>query len=158
MTAVYPGSFDPMTYGHLDIMERASDCSDKLYIAVLKNRNKDFLFSAEERVDLIKENVKHLDNVEVVQFDGLLADFARQNSVKAIIRGIRTEADFNYEFKMALANRELKKDTETIFIIASAEYLYLSSTIVKEIAYFGGDIGTMVPENVRKSICRKFKE
>ena len=156
MIAVYPGSFDPVTFGHLDIITRASKFADKLVVAVLSNSSKTPMFSADERLAMLKEACGGLDNVEFIEFSGLLVDFAKSVSADAIVRGLRAVSDFEYEFQMALTNRSLCDDIETLFIPTSTQYLYLSSSIVKEVAMFGGDIGSMVPDFVNDKIMKKL--
>ncbi len=156
MKAVYPGSFDPITYGHLDIIKRSLKYTDKLTIGVLNNPSKTSLFSAQERVNLIKELVKDLENVEVKHFDGLLVDFTRSEDSDVIIRGFRTVSDYEYELQMAHINYKLDDNIETIFMVAKNKYSYLSSSIVKDICKFGGDIQGFVPANVEKALKEKL--
>ena len=158
MIAVYPGSFDPVTFGHLDIITRASKFADKLVVAVLSNSSKAPMFSADERLVMLKEACGGLDNVEFAVFSGLLVDFSKSVSADAIVRGLRAVSDFEYEFQMALTNRSLCDDIETLFIPTSTQYLYLSSSIVKEVAMFGGDIGSMVPGFVNNEIMKKISK
>ena len=156
--AIYPGSFDPITNGHLDVIERASKVVDKLIVGVLVNSSKRPLFSAEERVTMIREMTKHLDNVEVASFEGLTIDFARQNGARVIVRGLRAITDFDYELQMAQTNRILAPDVDTMFFSTSLQYSYLSSSTVKEIAKYHGDISMCVPEYVAHLIEDKMKE
>ena len=156
--AVYPGSFDPTTNGHLDIITRASKIVDKLIVAPLINISKTCVFSLEERVEQLKILTRNISNIEIKSFDGLLVNFARQNNVKIIIRGLRAVTDFEYEFQMALANRNLAPEIETLFISTSVRYLYLSSGTVKEVARFRGDISDMVPEETKKLILSKLSK
>ncbi len=156
MKAVYPGSFDPITNGHIDIIKRSLKYTDKLTIGVLNNPSKSSLFSAEERVALIKEIVKDMANVEVKYFGGLLVDFTRAEDSDVIIRGFRTVSDYEYELQMAHVNYELDKNIETVFMVARNEYSHLSSSIVKDICRFGGDIGDFVPANVAEALKEKL--
>lgn len=158
MTAVYPGSFDPMTLGHLDIIKRASKFTDRLIVAVLNNSSKNAFFTVEERIDQLRTVLQDMENVEIMSFTGLLVDFVKQNNAKLIIRGLRAVTDFEYEFQMALTNRSLSPDIETLFISTSTQYLYLSSSIVKEIIRFGGNIDEMVPSEIKSRLVDKLKE
>jgi pantetheine-phosphate adenylyltransferase len=154
--AVYPGSFDPITNGHLDIITRAAKIYDKLIVAVLINVDKKCLFSIEERVNLIKKVTRNLINVEVVGFDGLLVDFAKMNNSKVILKGLRTVSDFEYEFQMSLMNSKLNSDIETVFMMTSSAYSYVSSSSVKQVAKFGGSIEGLVPDVLIDEIKSKF--
>ena len=154
--AIYPGIFDPVTNGHIDIIERASKISDKLYVAVLMNSSKSPLFSVENRVNMLMEVTKHIENVEVVAFSGLLVDFAKQINAKIIIRGLRAITDFEYELQMAQTNHILNSEIDTCFLTSNLEYSYLSSSTVKEVASFGGDISNFVPDYVAKKVYEKF--
>jgi pantetheine-phosphate adenylyltransferase len=155
--AIYPGSFDPVTYGHLDIIRRAADIFDELTISVLNNVNKTPLFSVEERVKILEEATKDIPNVRIESFSGLLVDYAKQRNVRVIVRGLRAITDFEYELQNAQTNRLLSKEKlDTMFFTTSLEYAYLSSTTVKEIASFGGDISGCVPEFVAERIYRKY--
>jgi pantetheine-phosphate adenylyltransferase len=147
-TAIYPGSFDPVTLGHMDIIERAAGLFDVLYIGILINKNKTPYFSLEERVEMLKEVTKELPNVEVVTFEGLLVDFCREKKIDGIIRGVRGAADFEYEQPMAQINQKLYPKTQTVFLAATPEYSYISSSAVKELDFFGGDYASMLPETV----------
>ena len=158
LRAIYPGSFDPVTYGHLDIIERAARISDELIVGVLQNKAKSPLFSVEERVTMLKEVTKQLNNVRIIPFEGLLIDFAKQMDAKAIIRGLRAITDFEYELQMSQTNRKLSADVETLFLTTSLDYSYLSSTTVKEVASFDGDITQFVPEFVAQKVTEKIKE
>lgn len=144
--AVYPGSFDPCTNGHLDIISRSASMFDKLIVAVLVNRRKHPLFSGEERAELLRRVTKDFSNVEVCCFSGLLADFMQEKKANIVIKGIRAVSDFEYEFQMALTNKILNPNLETLFLHTSKEYMFLSSSVVKEIAEFGGDLTGLVPE------------
>jgi pantetheine-phosphate adenylyltransferase len=158
LRAIYPGSFDPVTYGHLDIIERAASISDELIVGVLQNKAKTPLFSVEERVTILCEVTKNLKNVKIVPFEGLLIDFAKQMDAKVIVRGLRAITDFEYELQMSQTNRKLNADVETLFLTTSLDYSYLSSTTVKEVASFGGDITQFVPEFVAEKVTEKIKE
>lgn len=153
---VYPGSFDPVTNGHLDIIERASKVFDKLIVGVLVNPEKKGLFSVEERVEIIKRVTKDYNNVEVEAFSGLLIDFLKEKQSKIIIKGLRTVSDFEYEFKMALMNNKLDPSIETVFMMTSARYSYVSSTSVKQVAMFGGCIKELVPDEIIPDIIKKL--
>ncbi|NPV52128.1 MAG: pantetheine-phosphate adenylyltransferase [Firmicutes bacterium] len=156
--AVYPGSFDPVTCGHLDIIERAGKMFDLVIVAVLRNPSKKPLFTVEERVDMLQSAVCHLNNIRVDHFGGLLVDYARRQGATAIIKGLRAVSDFEYEFQMASVNRKLDPTIETLFMMTSNEYAFLSSSVVKEVASLGGCIRGLVPEEVEKRIRRKFRE
>ena len=155
--AVYPGSFDPATYGHLDIIKRASISFDRVIVGVLHNSAKSPLFSVEERVKMLEEATKDLTNVRIVPFHGLLIDFARQMDAFVIIRGLRAITDFEYELQMSQTNHKLEPDLETMFLTTSIEYSYLSSTTVREIAAYGGDVSQFVPEAVAGELEAKMK-
>jgi len=154
--AVYPGSFDPFTNGHLDIIKRSSKIFDKLIIAVGDNPAKQPLFSKDERLKMIKETIRNLKNVEVDLFDGLLVDYARKRGAQVVIRGIRTVSDFEYEYQMALTNKALSTDIETMFMVTSKEYAFVSAKLIKEAASLGGDISGFVPAEVVKYVKSKF--
>lgn len=157
MKAVYPGSFDPMTYGHLDVIVRASKIFDELNVSVLNNVKKNSLFTVEERVAILKEATKHLPNVKIDSFSGLLIDYAAENDIHVVVRGLRAITDFEYELQTAQTNRMLSKGAlDTMFLTTSLEYAYLSSSSVKEIAAFGGDISPCVPTFVAKLIEKKY--
>ena len=156
--AVYPGSFDPVTYGHIDIMTRAAQAVDELIVGVLENRAKIALFSVEERVKMIEIAMKDLPNVRVESFHGLSVDFAKEQGAGFIVRGLRAITDFDYELQMAQTNRIMAPEVDTIFLTTSLEYAYLSSTTVKEVASYGGDITKFVPEYVAKAVIEKTKK
>ncbi|MCD8045917.1 MAG: pantetheine-phosphate adenylyltransferase [Clostridiales bacterium] len=155
--AIYPGSFDPPTFGHLDIIERSARMVDELNVAVLKNNAKNPLFSAEERVSMIKELTSHLPNVTVSSFDGLTADYASQTGATIVVRGLRAVTDFEYELQIAQTNHAINEQIDTIFLTTNLKYSYLSSTIVKEVASYGGDISKFVPDAVRDSVYEKYQ-
>ena len=156
LRAVYPGSFDPVTYGHLDIIERSSKLVDELIIGVLNNKAKTPLFSAEERVRMLKEVTKGMPKLTIVPFDGLLVEFARRMEATMIVRGLRAITDFEYELQMSQTNQKLDPNIETMFLTTSIEYSYLSSTTVREIAAFGGDLTQFVPEAVALELEKKM--
>jgi len=156
-SAIYPGSFDPVTYGHLDIIKRAADIVDHLTVAVLNNNTKTPLFSVEERVNILKEVTKDIPNVSVESFSGLLIDYAKQKDIHVSVRGLRAITDFEYELQIAQTNHKLSNgELDTIFLTTSLEYSYLSSSSVKEIASFNGDISQLVPEYVAKLVYQKY--
>ena len=154
--AIYPGSFDPITNGHLDIIKRASGLFDKLYVGVLSNNAKNPLFSIDNRVTMIKEAVGELSNVEVVSYDGLLVNYCKENNITAIVRGLRAITDFDYELQIAQTNKVMEPAVDTVFLTTSLEYAYLSSSIVKEIASYHGNIDKLVPNNVKKALEAKY--
>lgn len=154
--AVYPGSFDPITNGHRDIIERASKVFDKVIVAVLVNPSKNGLFTCNERIVLINKVVREFDNVEVCSFDGLLVNFMKERNAQVIIKGLRAVSDFEYEFQMALMNNKLSKQIETLFMMANQKYLYISSSVVKQIATFKGPIDDLVPDEIIEDIKRKY--
>ena len=156
--AIYPGSFDPVTFGHLDIIKRASKIFDELIVGVLNNNSKCPLFSVEKRVKMLNDVVKDLPNVKVMSFEGLLVDFARKVDAQIIVRGLRAVTDFEYELQMSQTNTVLNENVDTIFFTTSLEYAYLSSSTVREAAYFGADISKFVPESVVQQVYDKFKE
>jgi len=154
--AVCPGSFDPVTHGHVDIMNRASKLFDKVIVVVSINPQKTTSFTADERVEMLTEVTKGIDNIEIDTFDGLLADYLRLTGASAIVKGLRAVSDFEYEFQMALANKKLYADAETVFLTTSAENMYLSSSVVKQIASFGGDISHFVPPSILENIKKRL--
>jgi len=154
--AIYPGSFDPITNGHLDVIERARKLFDEVVVAVAHNDEKQPLFSLKDRLDLLRETAGKIDNVRIAEFEGLLVEFARNEEAGIVIRGLRAISDFEFEFQMALMNRKLDFAVETIFLMPKEEYTYLSSRIVKEIARLGGDVAGFVPACVAKALSRKF--
>ena len=157
--AVYPGTFDPVTNGHIDIIERALKLFDKLYVVVGDNPQKAPTFTPEERVDMLKTALKKQNNrIEVEHFEGLLLNYVKKKSSNVVIRGLRAISDFEFEFSRALLNRELEKNIETIFIMTKDDYAFLSSSIIKEIAMFGGSVKGFVPEIVEKKLKERFKK
>jgi pantetheine-phosphate adenylyltransferase len=154
--AIYPGSFDPVTNGHLDVIERARKLFDEVVVAVAHNDEKQPLFSLDERLDLLRQTAGKIGNVRIAEFNGLLVEFARARKAGAVIRGLRAVSDFEFEFQMALMNRQLDAAVETIFLMPKEEYTYLSSRIVKEIARLGGDVSSFVPACVANALSRRF--
>jgi len=157
-TAIYPGSFDPLTNGHIDIIERALDIFDEVIIAVLHNPSKKALFTMEERVDMIKQSFNGRKTILVDSFGGLLVDYAKMKNAVAIIRGMRALSDFESEFQMALMNRKLNKEVQSIFLMTGFRWIFTSSSIIKEAAQFGGDISGMVPEAVERKLMKKYSQ
>jgi pantetheine-phosphate adenylyltransferase len=158
-TAIYPGSFDPLTFGHVDIIERSARLFDKVIVAILTNSQKEPLFTVDERIEIMSEILKpRFPNVEVDMFRGLLVDYARQKKAQVIVRGIRAVTDYEYEFQMALMNRRLTPDIETVFMMPAENYSYLSSRLVKEIAELGGSVAGLVPESVEKRLKQRFQK
>ena len=156
--AVYPGSFDPVTSGHLDIITRGSKTFDKLIVGVLVNVDKQGLLNIDERVELIKRVTKDLPNVEVASFNGLLIDFMKEKNASIILKGLRAFSDFEYEFQMALMNNKLAPNVETLFMMTSAQFSYVSSSAIKQVARFGGCIEGLVPDEVIEDVYKKMKE
>jgi pantetheine-phosphate adenylyltransferase len=154
--AIYPGSFDPVTFGHLDVIERSSRMVDDLIVGVLDNNTKTPLFSVEERVNMLKDATSHLDNVEIVSFSGLLVDFMRDNGIGISIRGLRAVTDFEYELQMAQTNHTISPEMDTVFLTTNLKYAYLSSSIVKEVAKYGGDVSKFVPDRVVDMLYARY--
>lgn len=158
LRAVYPGSFDPVTYGHLDVIQRSTKIVDELIVGVLNNNAKMPLFSVEERVKMLEEVTRELPNIRVVPFDGLLINFAREMKANFVIRGLRAITDFEYELQMSQTNHKLEPEIETVFLTTNLQYSYLSSTTVKEVAAFGGDVTQFVPEVVAARLGEKMNK
>jgi pantetheine-phosphate adenylyltransferase len=152
VTALYPGTFDPPTNGHIDLIQRGAKLFDHLIVAILNNPVKDPLFSVEERVEMLKESTAALSNVSVATFEGLMVEFARQQGASAVLRGIRAISDYEYEFQMALMNRRLAPEIETVFLQPAGRYSFVSSRMLKEVFAFGGDVSGLVPPNVLKRL------
>ena len=156
--AVYPGTFDPITYGHIDIIKRSAKIVDELIVGVLVNKAKVPMFTTKERIDMIRETVKHIPNVKVMSFDGLLIDFVKEQNAGFIVRGIRAVTDFEYELQMTQTNKVIDPDIDTLFFTTALKYSYLSSSTVRELASFGADVTKFVPEYVVKMIEKKQEE
>jgi pantetheine-phosphate adenylyltransferase len=156
VSALYPGTFDPPTNGHLDLIERGAKLFDRLIVAILNNPGKDPLFTVEERVEMLKESTAALKNVSVATFDGLMVEFARKQGAKAVLRGIRAISDYEYEFQMALMNRRLAPEIETVFLQPAGRYSFVSSRMLKEVFSFGGDVSGLVPPNVLKRLRNRM--
>ncbi|MCH8271713.1 MAG: pantetheine-phosphate adenylyltransferase [Candidatus Marinimicrobia bacterium] len=156
--AVYPGTFDPITNGHVDIIYRSAKLFDKIIVTVAVNTQKTPLFDLTERVEMIRQSLGNEEKIEVDQFDGLIAEYLRRVNASAMIRGLRAVSDFEYEFQMSLMNRKLNPDVETVFLTPAQEYIHLNSTIVKEVASFGGDVSEYVPDYVRTMLQEKYKK
>lgn len=157
-TAIYPGTFDPVTNGHIHIAERAAKLFEKIVIAIADNNYKNNLFSLEERMYLMEESVKHLENVKVDKFSGLVADYARRRRAQALIRGLRAVTDFEYEMQVAAMNKSLNHNLETLFLMAESDYSFLSSSIIKQVAVLGGTITGMVPPVVEMKLKEKYRK
>ncbi len=156
VTGVYPGSFDPVTVGHVDVVSRAAALFEKVIVAVYATPSKDLLFDADERVDLFRRSVQDLPNVEVTKFEGLVVRFAREVGAKAIIRGLRSGSDFEYEFDMAIMNRRLESDVDMVFFMTSQDNMFVSASLLKEVARLGGNVKGMVPDHVIEAVNHKF--
>jgi pantetheine-phosphate adenylyltransferase len=156
-TVIYPGSFDPLTNGHLDVIQRAAKLFDRVIVAVAQNDSKQPLFTLGERLALVKGAIKHLPHVKADSFDGLLIEYAARQKAQAVVRGLRAVSDFEFEFQLALMNRKLNENVETIFMMPKDTYTFLSSRMVKEIARLGGDVGAFVPPHVRVALQKKLK-
>jgi len=157
LKAIYPGSFDPITYGHIDIFERASKIFDHVTILLMNNPRKRPLFSIDERLEMIKESTKEFKNVDVKVHTGLLVQYVKSSSIKIVIRGLRALEDFEYEFEMALTNRQMCPELEVVYLMTDLKYLFVSSSMVKEIAQFGGELSKWAPPFVEKELQRKFR-
>jgi pantetheine-phosphate adenylyltransferase len=156
VTALYPGTFDPVTYGHVDVATRAAALFDKVIVAVYATPSKNLLFNGEERVELFREAIKHLPNVEVREFEGLVVRFAQEVGASVIVRGLRSGSDFEYEFEMAFMNRRLAPDVDMVSFMTSQDYMFVSSSLLKEVALLGGNVTDMVPPHVVKAVYNKF--
>jgi pantetheine-phosphate adenylyltransferase len=154
--AIYPGSFDPVTNGHIDIVKRGLKLFDKIIVAILHNPGKQSLFTIQERLDMLKESMADIDQIEFDTFDGLLVDYAQRRKAQAVLRGMRAVSDFEYEFQLALMNRKLKREVETVFLMTGLRWIFTSSSIIKEAARFGGNISDMVPPGVNRRLKAKF--
>ena len=157
-TAIYPGSFDPVTNGHLDIIERTAKIFDKVIVAILVNSSKTPTFSTEEKIDMIKRVTAHIPNVEVEFFDGLLVNYVKNKGAQVVVKGLRAISDFEYEFQMALLNKSIEPEIETLFMMTNNKYSYLSSSIVKELGRLGADLSDLVPEEIITDIIDKLKK
>lgn len=156
-TVICPGSFDPVTLGHIDIIKRASKMFDKVIVAVLVNMSKTPSFTIDERIAFLKEALCDVENIEIVGFSGLLADYARERGANAVVKGLRAMSDFEYEFQMALTNKKLNPELDTVFLTSDSQYMYLSSSMVKQIASLGGDISFFVPACIHTQVCERLK-
>jgi pantetheine-phosphate adenylyltransferase len=155
--AVYPGSFDPVTYGHIDIVQRGRKLFDKIIVAILNNPAKNSLFPVEERLEMLRESMSEIPGLTFDSFDGLLVDYVKRQGAQAILRGMRAVSDFEHEFQLALMNRKLNREVETVFLMTGMRWFFTSSSIIKEAASFGGDISDMVPPNVLHRVRAKYK-
>lgn len=161
LAAIYPGSFDPITYGHLDILERATHMFNRIIVTVAENTKKTYVFNAEERIRLIEESIAEKDwkdQIEIKQFTGLLVDYAQQQDVYTLIRGVRQLSDFEYEFRMALMNRKMNNKIDTVFLMPDEELTFVSATLVREVAYWGGDLHHFVPDHVARALEEKYDQ
>jgi pantetheine-phosphate adenylyltransferase len=156
--AVYPGTFDPVTYGHLDVIKRAANLYDEVFVAVAHSEEKSPLFSVEERVTMMREAVREYDNVSVEDFDRLVVDYALSKSAEVVLRGLRMISDFEYEFQMALTNRKINSKIETVFMMPNEAYSYVSSKLIKEVVRLGADVSEFVPKNVEKKLKEKLRK
>ncbi len=156
MKAIYPGSFDPITYGHLDIISRAAKMYDKLYIAVAKNISKQYLFSSRERFLMVKKSIAHLENVEVVEIEGLIVEYALRNNIEVMVRGLRVVSDFEHELQIAITNRVLSDKIETVFLMSDHKHSFLSSSQARELAKFNGDLSLFVPDHIARELRKKY--
>ena len=156
--AIYPGSFDPVTYGHIDLIKRATQIFDEVIVAVARNVRKKPLFDLDQRVEMLKQATKDIKNIKVTSFDGLVIDYAHSQKINVIIRGVRMISDFEYEFQMALTNRKMAEDIETVFLMPSEGYSYLSSTLLKEAGFLGADLSAFVPDFVAEQLKKKLRK
>lgn len=157
-TVICPGSFDPVTLGHIDIIQRAAKMFDKVIVAVLVNMAKQPSFTIDERISFLKTAIGDIDNVEIVGFSGLLADYAKERGAKAVVKGLRAMSDFEYEFQMALTNKKLNPELDTVFLTSDSQYMYLSSSMVKQVASLGGDISYFVPACIHAQVYERLKK
>ena len=156
--AIYPGSFDPVTYGHLDIMERAVRIYGKVLVAVADNPSKSYLFTLKDRVAIVREAARGMKGIQIASFEGLVTDFAKKRKTNVLVRGLRMTSDFEYEFQMALTNRRLAEDVETVFLMPSERFSFLSSSLIKEAAMLGADISSFVPKSVEKRLRERLRK
>jgi pantetheine-phosphate adenylyltransferase len=156
-SALYPGSFDPVTYGHLDLIERGASLFDRLVVGIAENVRKKTAFTVEERIAMLRRHTRRHRNVEVVSFDGLVVDFARRNAIGVLLRGVRTVGDFEFEYQMALTNRTLAPGVETVFVMPSHEYAFLSSSLIKDVVGSGGDATRWVPKDVHRALVKRLR-